>query len=566
MVTGALVSLPSACWTPSGDLGGVEESGGPSDDSDDFGDTTGPGLGGSEEGLPTDGMGADVCGALGLDFDVGPSGPRLLTRAQYANTVRDLVGLSEGPWTDPSLEPWTVTTRVGLFDAMVPSPEVEASYQVLATQVAQAIEPEALLPCAVDTPDPMSCAETFVTQLGRMAWRRPLTPDETNALLAYYGGQDLVEGTRAVVGALLSMPEFYRLREQGTPSAEDAGILVLDDDSLATRLSYFLWNSTPDATLLDRAEAGELSDPTALAEEATRMLADPKAAQMVGEMYVQWMDTRGLDALVKNAPEFDAALGSAMETELRLLAADIVLGPGDGRLASLLQSPYTYVNSGLNALYGADVLSTDDPPGATTFVRAQLDPDRRGGLLSLPGVMARYADAGQVGLSRRGMMVYGSWLGLIFPPPPPGEDTGIPTDVDRYEFINELNEDPSCGACHVLLEEAQVIFDNYDELGRWQTEIDGVPVQNEGSLLAGGSSSVTVAGRAELAEQLLLMREAWQSVAAYHLSFALRRSMVDADACSVERLTTRLEQTDGDLADLMVDLVTNDAFARVRPE
>lgn len=567
MAAGALVCLPSACWTPSGELGGVEESGGPSEDTDDFGDTTGPGLGGSEEGIPTDGMEADVCEELGLDFDVGPSAPRLLTRVQYANTVRDLFGVpDEGPWADPDIEPWTRVDRAGLFDAMVPTAQFETGYQALATEVAQTIEPAAVLPCPLDTPDPQGCAETFVTEVGSMVWRRSLTPEEITALLVYFEDQALEEGTRAVVAAMLSMPEFYQLREQGTPSAEDPEVLVLDDHSLATRLSYFLWNSTPDGPLIARADAGGLNDPMALADEATRMLADPKAAQTVGEMYVQWTNTRRLDTLTKDAPEFDAALGSAMETELRLLAADIVLGSGDGRLASLLQSPHTFVNSGLSALYDADVLSTDDPPGATTFVRAELDPDHRGGLLSLPGVMARHSRPDRVGLSHRGIMVYESWLGLAFPPPPPDTDPiGPPMDVDRYEYINEINSEASCAGCHVPLEDAQVMFDNYDEIGRWQTEIDGVPVQNEGSL-DGLSGTVTAAGRAELAEQLLLLRETWQTVAANHLSFAVRREMTDEDACTVEQLTTQLEQTDGDLPDLMVDLVTSDAFARVRPE
>lgn len=111
------------------------------------------------------------------------------------------ITLDDGPWADPSADPWPLTSRFGPFDSMADVPAVEAGYQALATMVAQALDPAGLLPCAVDTPDPQGCAEALVSQLGRMVWRRPLTLDEAGALLAHYDEQDLVEGTRSPRGS-----------------------------------------------------------------------------------------------------------------------------------------------------------------------------------------------------------------------------------------------------------------------------------------------------------------------------------------------------------------------------
>lgn len=206
----------------------------------------------------------------------------------------------------------------------------------------------------------------------------------------------------------------------------------------------------------------------------TRMLANPRAVENVREMYAQWLQTRGLDMLVKDDPTFDSALGAAMEHELRLLASDVVLGSGDGRLATLLQAPYTFVNDGLLAFYGDDVTATDGTPGPSTFVRAQLDPEHRGGLMTLPGVMPRHSRSNRVGLSIRGLIFREAWLCNSIPPEPPDVDGDVEGD-SRYEIIESLLDQASCAGCHQILEPPQVAFDNYDELGRWQEEIEEVP-------------------------------------------------------------------------------------------
>ncbi len=558
LASGMALAMLSACTTPSGELGGVGESassgasGSDGADSDDGADSSDGDSGGEETITCT---------------DVAASEARLLTRVQYANTIRDLFGLSAGSWTEPEQHPWTISSHAaGPFDQVQSSPETDAAYAGFAAEVASAIEPAVLLPCAADTPDPETCANTLVLQLGRAVWRRPLLLAEISDLLTHYDTQDLTEGTRSVVEDLLSSPNFYTLREQGTPSAEDPDVLMLDDYSLAARLSYFLWNSTPDAGLLDLADAGALGDPTALEEQILLMLADSRADLAIGEMYAQMFDVRGLDGLSKADPIFEPSLGTAMETEFRMLAADLALGE-DPRLATLLQSPQTFVDADLLALYGADVISTDQPPGAN-FERAQLDPARRGGLLTVPAVMARYSSPAQVGLTVRGLMIREALLCQLVPPEPPGvEPDPISPSDDRYELIDSLLAEPTCGVCHQMLEGPHVAFDNYDELGRWQAEIDDQPVQSEGELVAVGGGTVEFDDRAELAEELLNLPELRECMTTQYLRFALRRSVgADGDACTIEQLTDRMDETDGDLLELVVDIARSDAFRRVRPE
>jgi len=565
LASGAVLSMMSGCVTPWGELGGVGESEGDSLGDPDPGGTSGAEGGESDEDGES-GESGETDGPEMACSDVGPSDARLLTRFEYTNTIRDLFALAEGPWTDANQDPWdSAGGTIGPFDVMFSTPTVGAGYAARAAEVAQAMSPATLLPCPVEDPDPQGCAATFVPQLGRAIWRRPLTEAETADLLTHYAALDLVEGTRAVVEQMLASPEFYTLREQGTPSAGDPDILVLDQYSVAARLSYFLWGSTPDAILLGQADAGALADPSALVAEAQRMMADPRATASVGEMYAQWFDARDLASLTKADPVYDAALASAMETELRMVAGDVVLGQGDGRLATLLQTPQTFVDDGLAALYGVDVLSTTGTPGPGAFVPAELDPDRRRGLLTLPALMTRYSNRDWVGFAQRGNIVSEALLCLLIPPPPPDVQQEPPPEGNRYEAIDELLDDPNCGACHKFLEPVQVAFDTYDELGRWQDEIDGVPVQTEGELEA-ISGQPTFEDHAELVNTLLSQPETRECMVHNHMRFALRRVVDESDdACTTELLVDRMEASDDDLNALMLDIVESEAFRLVRP-
>src|SRR5690606_33422904 len=160
-----------------------------------------------------------------------------------------------------------------------------------------------------------------------------------------------------------------------------------------------------------------------------------------------------------------------------------------------------------------------------------------------------------VGIARRGKILRAAWTCQQIPPPPPDVTDAPPYD-HRYDFIDAIVAEPECAGCHRQLEGPQVAFDHYDEIGRWQTTIDGVPVQSDGELVQTSSGTIAFADRAELMDALVDLPDVHACVADHHLRFALRRSLDEVDACTVDALADRLMQTDGDLPDLMVTLVT----------
>lgn len=568
-----LALIGSGCTTPWGELGAVDEDGGTTDAPDPTAGETGDGgqtslTSGAETGSET--TGDEPPGSC--ELDVGPSFPRAMAPRQYENTVFDVLGLRAQSWSPGSvLHSLDSHDRMGPFEG-VPidgAQPVDGIYQQVASDVAEAVDPALLLPCDPETPDPDACAEQLVTALGRQLWRRPLEPAEVQALLQEYEGTDLLEGTRGVVEALLASPSMWTLQEAGTPWAEDPDVLVLDSWSLAARMAFFLWNSTPDEALLARAEAGELASPMARFEEAERMLDDPRADRMLGQLYRDLLDVE-LDAAEKSPelfPEYDADLAAAMEHEVQLFVSDVVLH-GDGRLHTLLNAPFTYVDARLLALYGDDVVGDPAPPAPGEFVRVDLDPQHRGGMLTLPGVMTRHSGVETLLFTPRGLLIRAELLCQEIPPPPPDLDLG-PIDMSdgRYAAWEEMMSDPVCAACHQFVDPPGFAFDEYDPIGRWQDDIAGEPVQTAGELSAvNGGDDVSFSGRAELTEILTTLPELTDCAVRQHMRFALRRDFDELDECAAEQLAEQVEATDGNLRVLMRSLVVSEHFGLVRPQ
>lgn len=566
-----LALLGSGCTTTWGTLGAVDEDDGGEDgstggESGDDGQTSNGQTSGAETGETTGDEPPTVC-----VLDVGPSGTRTMVAAQYENTVADVLGVSPESWGSDIL-PNSENNGAGPFEVPAPATELTVElYAQAAADVADAVDPASLLPCDPATPDADACAEETVTSLGLRLWRRPLSPAEVESLLQVYEGTDLLEGTRMLVEVLLTSPNAWTLQETGTPWAEDPDVLVLDAWSLATRLSYTLWNSAPDDPLLAQAESGALLDPTVRYDEAERMLADPRAERMVGQLYRDWLDVE-LEGVVKDPalfPEFTPELAAAMEREVELFATDVVLG-SDPRLHTLLNAPFTYVDQQLLALYGSDVVNDPGPLSPGEFVRVELDPAHRGGVTTLPGVMTAHSFAASMPWTARGLLVRQDFLCHDVPPPPPDVDVS-PPDIDpndgRYGLWDSVINDPACTGCHELFDPLNFAFDEYDPIGRFQTEIDGEPVQTAGDLLeVNGGNQVSFSGRAELTQILPTVSEASACAVQQHLRFALRRRLGDEDQCAVDQLADQVEATDGNLRVLMRSMVVSEHFTLVRPE
>jgi len=465
-----------------------------------------------------------------------------LTSAEYNNTVRDLLGDTTAPATDFSPD-----EKVGPFDANVLAPPSEVMLddymQTAEALAATAVADVGTLTGCSDQTD--ACVDAFITSFGKRAYRRPLDAEQIGRLRTTYdqgkvlGG--FAHGIELVVRAALQSPFFLYRIELGTPIG--SGIAKLDGYEVASRLSYFLWDSMPDAELFAAAERGDLDGPEGIATQAKRLLASPKAEPMVSAFHVQWM---GLGVTLQKDPdvfpEFSDALIESMRTETARFATDVILA-GDGKLSTLLTASHTFADASLASIYGVDRTSSDP----NEFVRVELDPAQRGGLLTRLGVLAATAHVDHTSVVLRGRFLRAFVLCDPLPPPP--------ADVDNTN-LGADRTGPPCNGCHDLMDPLGRGLEQYDAIGRFRSE------DAQGKIV-GTDVEGPFYGGAELSRKFAQSAQVRDCVARQWFRFALGRPENGRlDRESLADLDTAFDG--GDLRELIVALTLTDAF-RFRP-
>jgi hypothetical protein len=560
----AALGLSSACYS------GVSSSVGVDDGADAGGTDTADSVG--EEGSTGNDSGdpADPEGLCEGDVSTGLATLRRLTRRQYDNTIRDLLQLEAnaearldadervGPFTGNSIIP--VTERV--VDQYMTAAEDLAAEAVTADLAG-------LLPCDPATTGEQACARDFIETFGRRAFRRPLAADEVAlyegvyALGAEQGG--FASGIELVLEGMLQSPQFlYMLEFGGTEQAGGGELLELDGYEIATRLSYFLWNSTPDSALLDAAE--NLADPEVLEAEARRLLEDPKARDAIATFHTEWVGLHNVGEVFKDAemfPSFDDATRSAMAVEAARFAEHVFF-EGDGRLETLLTAPYTLIDEPLFAIYGIEAPAGHDPSEPV-----QLDATQRGGLLTQPGFLAVHAHHNQTSPVHRGVAIRRNFLCQNLPAPPPDVDN-TPPAVDpnstTRERFDQHKSDPTCAGCHVLIDDLGLAFEHYDPVGAWRT-MDGIgEVDASGNLVGADEADGEFYGALELSRILAGSDVARECVAQQWFRFAFGRSTDDEDACAMNQMYTAFAESDFDIRELLVATIMSPSFRYLRVE
>ncbi len=560
-VTRALVpaALLSGCYTG---LNGGGAGGG--DGAGDAGDASG-GSGGS------DGGDTDTGPTASCDTpQVGVTKLRRMTQAEYEHTVRDLLG-----YDGDAAQVFSSDERVGPFtsnnNAAVTEVQVE-QYMTAAEDIAQwaATDVAALLPCDPAAMGEDDCAAAFIADFAPRAYRRPLDAAEFATIQGVYeggkatGGFD--NGIRLVVQGLLQSPWFLYHMEFGQADLNDGTVIALDDHEIASRLSYFLWGTMPDATLFAAAGAGELVTDDGLSAQVDRMLDDPRAREAIASFHTQWVGVDGIDSLEKNAdayPAYNAGLASAMREETAAFATHVVLDD-DGLLDTLLTADFTLTEDPeLLALYGvtlpADHVAGDPVPLPAT---------ERSGLLTQASVMARHAHANQTSPVHRGKLVRENFLCQSLPPPPPTVDNTPPSpdpNATTRERFEQHREDPSCAGCHSLIDPVGFTFENYDGIGAWRDQEGDLTVDASGELIETDVDGVLV-GAVELSGKLAQSEQVQQCVTTQWFRFAFGRFESTDDHCSTDALQVSFAQSGGDVRQLIRELVLSDAFRHRRAE
>jgi hypothetical protein len=500
-------------------------------------------------------------------LDVGVTSLRRLTRTQYENTVRDLLG-----YTGDAAVGFAPDERVGPFLSNIGAPITELQteqYMAAAEKIAAwSIEDiGGILPCEPELIGEDACATELIADLGPRAYRRPLADGELERLQTVYaagkaqGG--FANGVRLVVQGVLQSPLFLYHVELGTG---EGGVARLTDHELASRLSYFLWGSMPDDALFAAATAGELEDHDALAQQVDRMLEDPRARETIASFHLQWLGVDEIDGLEKRTelfPAFTPALALAMREETAAFTSHVVLD-GDGDLDTLLAADFTLTEDpDLLALYGVAL-----PQGHVAGDPVPLPADQRKGVLTHASVLAEHAHVDQTSPVHRGKLVRENLLCQPLPAPPPDVDNVPPSpdpDSTARERFEQHRADPSCAACHALVDPIGFTFEHYDAVGQWRDLEAGADVDASGELVATDVDR-PLDGALELADALVQSDDVERCVSRQWFRFALGRSENDADACTTEGLETAFVESGGDIRVLIRELVLSDAFRHRKAE
>ncbi|MEM9452827.1 MAG: DUF1592 domain-containing protein [Myxococcota bacterium] len=474
---------------------------------------------------------------------VGVTPLRRLTRFEYDNTVRDLLG-DDRHLAAARFSPDEANGGYSA-NAVAPISKTQLDEYATAAEDLAVSFLDAGVGDYVDCPlSDSSCATQFVTKFGRRAFRRPLEMTEVDEYVALYedarDAWDGATGFRIVVEAMLLSPNFLYHMEARPVGAAETDVLPLGGFEMASRMSYFVWASMPDDELLDAAEAGALDTTEGLEAQVRRMLEDERAGDTIASFTRQWVHLEGLGDKVKDVeifPEWSAVLAASMEHEA-LAFADEVIRNGDGRLETLLTAPWTMGDASLAELYQVDA-----PEGE--FGRIDLPPAERAGLLTQLGFLTANAHAAETSWVHRGLFVRQNLLCQVLPAPPAGVDVNDPNDAGRLE-------NPECTGCHLMIDPIGWAFDDYDALGVFVGE--GEPGDASGSSVGEFDDIVALAGA------LAQAPEVQDCVASQWFRYATRRAETSADDCALDDIKTTFGASGHDIRELIVAVATSEAF------
>lgn len=504
------------------------------------------------------------------DAELAPAPLRRLTRFEYANAARDVFGAELTietlfPRDEVALGFDNQAGTLSLTDVHVQG-YMEAAERVSDWLTAEPARITAVAGCA---PSGEECARKLVAGVARRLRREPLDVAEVDTLVARFADDFSEEGFRRgvthLVPVLLQDPRFlYRLERRA--AAEGDVTTLASPWVLASRLAFLLWASVPDEALLEAAQSGQLSSRQQVQEQARRMLSDVRARRGVLHFYLQWLGLGDFNQVEKDVRLFkvwDDTLRADLASETqRFLHA--VLNDDDARLETLLTARYSYVNASLADFYA---LPTRDAASNDLVFTRFAGGVPRAGLLTQGSILAAQAQYNQTDPIHRGKFIREKFFCQI-PPPPPPDLVVAPPELDprkstRERFEAHRNE-PSCAACHQLLDPVGFAFEHYDATGRYREREADAPIDATG-YLQGTDVDGPLAGVDGLSSKLLQSQDVRRCVIKQWFRYGFGRGETAADACTLERLERAFERSGGDLRELVVALTQVDPFLLPAP-
>ncbi|HVG71177.1 MAG TPA: DUF1592 domain-containing protein, partial [Vicinamibacterales bacterium] len=319
------------------------------------------------------------------------------------------------------------------------------------------------------------CGRQIISTLAKRAYRRPVTAEDVNELFAYYedgvktGGFE--EGVRSAITGLLASPFFLYRTEHMPANARSGQSYTISDLELASKLSFFLWSTIPDAELLQLAIDGKLKDASVLDRQVKRMLADARALTLASNFVPQWLDMKRLDEIVPDSSVFPYASGRSdprddFNEELALFADSIFRE--DRSVVDLLRAKHTFLNERVALHYGITDVKGD------RFRRVELAQSARWGLLGKGAVLMAAAYPNRTSPVLRGAFILKHLVGVPPATPPPDvptldeKDIGTQKALTVREMIAKHRASPTCASCHAVMDPLGLALENFDATGMWR--------------------------------------------------------------------------------------------------
>ena len=409
---------------------------------------------------------------------------------------------------------------------------------------------------------PRKAAQRFLERFLAKAFRRPVEAGEVDHFLQLFDisakrRDPYEEAIKFMLKAVLTSPDFlYRVET----APRESGAHAISEFELASRLSYFLWGTMPDAELMHLANEGRLQRDSVLATQVDRLLDHPRSRFFSSTFIGQWLGTKDVGGRV--AP----TLNEIQHFYTPAIAADMRQEPvlvfqrmlnEDRSLLEFINADYTYLTERLAQHYGmADTVQGNE------FQLVPITDGRRGGLLGLGAVHAMNAGYKRTSPVLRGVWVHETLLGTKIPSPPPdipSLETEDRTEAGMTvrEMLAEHRAKPACAACHDVIDPIGFGLENYDWLGRWRHSEDGRPVDASGTLTSGE----TFDGPSELRQVLMgkkdqLLRQVTRKL----MGYALGRSLLEQDECVIQQIVTKLEDSNYGARSLVREVVLSHPF------
>jgi len=411
------------------------------------------------------------------------------------------------------------------------------------------------------------CVDRILATLARRAYRRPVTGTEVAALkkfvdMAVADGQSVEQGIGLAIQAMLVSPHFLFHIERDLYPNDPGRMHRISDVELASRLSYFLWNSMPDEELLSLAERRRLNVPEVLDAQVKRLLADPKSQAMAENFAGQWLEIRNLDAIKPDPQKFPAwgpDLRDAMKAETRMFF-DTILRE-NRPIGEFIDARYTFLNELLAKHYGIEGVSGPE------FRRVDLTTPERGGVLTHGSVLAVSSYPTRTSVVIRGKYILQNILGA--PPPPPPADVpaldeqAVGTTASLRKQMETHRTNAICASCHARMDPLGFALENYDAIGRWRTMDGGFPVDSTGVLPGGKKFSNSAEMRQILSERVPeLTRTLTEKLLIYSLGRGLRRF----DRPTVNGITKKVAASGYGFQTLVQEVVKSLPFQSRRAE